>query len=417
MSKKKKLIPKLRFPEFKNEDEWEIEIFENVFDRLTSKNDENNQNVLTISAQQGLVSQLDYFNKKVAAKDVTGYYLLHKGDFAYNKSYSKGYPMGAIKPLKFYDKGVVSTLYICFRAKDENTVTFFEHYFEAGLLNSEISKIAQEGGRAHGLLNVGITDFFNTRLLIPNPKEQQKIAACLSSLDELINAHDAKLETLKNHKKGLMQNLFPQEGKKVPNYRFQEFKNDGEWELKELVKVAEIITGNTPSTMESSYYGGEKMFVSPADMSDNRIVSETKTTLTELGFSKTRQIKSNSVLFVCIGSTIGKVAQNKYECATNQQINSLVALKGYSSDFLYSLLDCKSRQIASIAGNHAVPIINKTSFSAVKLPFPPSSEEQEKIASCFLTLDELITAQTEKIVQLQQHKKGLMQDLFPKMEK
>ncbi len=140
------LIPELRFPEFENEGEWKEKVFEEVFDRITTKNSENNQNVLTISAQLGLVSQLEYFNKKVSAKDVTGYYLLHKGDFAYNKSYSNGFPMGAIKPLKYYEMGVVSTLYICFRAKGVYISDFFEQYFDAGLLNSEISSIAQEGG-------------------------------------------------------------------------------------------------------------------------------------------------------------------------------------------------------------------------------------------------------------------------------
>ena len=157
---KKALMPALRFPEFRDESEWDVKPFEEAFKRLTTKNLENNKNALTISAQQGLVSQLDYFNKKIAAKDLTGYYLLHKGDFAYNKSYSKGYPMGAIKPLKLYDKGVLSTLYICFRAKKGYNESFFEHYFEAGLVNSEIGKIAQEGARAHGLLNVSVKEFF-----------------------------------------------------------------------------------------------------------------------------------------------------------------------------------------------------------------------------------------------------------------
>jgi type I restriction enzyme S subunit len=162
----------------------------------------------------------------------------------------------------------------------------------------------------------------------------------------------------------------------IPELRFPEFKNDGEWMEKRLGKVAEIITGNTPKTNAPAYYGGDKMFVSPADINENRILSRTKSTLIELGFSKTRKIKAGSVLFVCIGSTIGKIAQNKFECATNQQINSLVTEKGHSSDYLYSLLDANSSKIASIAGNHAVPIINKSSFSDIELFFPPSLLEQ-----------------------------------------
>ena len=226
------IVPELRFPEFCGLDGWKVKPFQKEFSRITTKNSENNQNVLTISAQQGLVSQLDYFNKKVAAKDMSGYYLLQNGDFAYNKSYSKGYPMGAIKPLKAYEKGVVSTLYICFRAKDSCIAQFFEHYFDSGVINSEIEKIAQEGGRNHGLLNVSVKEFFrDIRVIVPESEEQQKIAECLSSIDELITAQAQKVDALKAHKKGLMQQLFPAEGETVPKLRFPEFLYAGECPL------------------------------------------------------------------------------------------------------------------------------------------------------------------------------------------
>lgn len=205
-----KTVPKLRFPEFENDGEWQEKPFNEIFSRVTSKNHENNLNVLTISAQMGLVSQLEYFNKSVSAKDVSGYYLLHNGDFAYNKSYSQGYPVGAIKLLKRYEKGVISTLYICFRAKDKSDNLFFEQYFDAGLLNSQIESIAQEGARNHGLLNLSVVDFFElTKLYLPSSEERKKIASFLTSIDELITTQTQQLEAYKNHKKGLMQQLFP----------------------------------------------------------------------------------------------------------------------------------------------------------------------------------------------------------------
>ena len=203
--------PQLRFPGF--EDEWSEKKMSDVFTRLTEKNSEDNKNVLTISAQFGLISQLEFFKKSVSASDVTGYYLLHRGDFAYNKSSSQGKPVGAIKPLKLYDKGVVSTLYICFRCKDPNAIGFWEQYFDAGVFDKEIMTIAQEGARNHGLLNVPTNDFFGLSVKMPKPAEQLKIAECLSSLDELIASESAKLDSLKDHKKGLMQQLFPQPSK------------------------------------------------------------------------------------------------------------------------------------------------------------------------------------------------------------
>ncbi|MCU7994456.1 restriction endonuclease subunit S [Shewanella glacialipiscicola] len=188
---------------------WEEKHFGNVFGRIVSKNKENNQNVLTISAQKGLISQLEYFNKSVSAKDVSGYYLLNKGDFAYNKSYSQGYPMGAIKLLKRYEKGVVSTLYICFRPKKGYCESFFEQYFDAGLLNREIAKIAQEGARNHGLLNVSVKEFFDDiKMYVPHLKEQQKIAQFLQSIDKKIDAVALQIEQTKLFKKGLLQQMF-----------------------------------------------------------------------------------------------------------------------------------------------------------------------------------------------------------------
>lgn len=198
----------------------------------------------------------------------------------------------------------------------------------------------------------------------------------------------------------------------LPLLRFPEFIDSEEWKEKNLGQVAEIITGSTPPTNNANNYGGNKLFVSPSDISETRYIITTKTTLTDKGYTLTRHIKENSVLFVCIGSTIGKVAQNKYECSTNQQINSLVPYKEYSSDFLYSTLEFIGKDIATIAGIQAVPIINKTLFSSVSAKFP-TLPEQQKIASCLSSLDEIITAETQKLKALQQHKKGLMQNLFP----
>lgn len=188
--------------------EWEVKKLGQLAERMSRKNNENNTNVLTISAQQGLVSQLEFFNKSVSAKDVSGYYLLKKGGFAYNKSYSNGYPMGAIKCLKYYEKGVVSTLYICFTFFESVDISFMEQYFESGIHNKEIESVAQEGARNHGLLNIGLSDFFNTEILIPCLKEQTKIANFLSSLDEKIKQCSTQIEKTVQWKKGLLQQMF-----------------------------------------------------------------------------------------------------------------------------------------------------------------------------------------------------------------
>ncbi|NET34615.1 MAG: restriction endonuclease subunit S [Cyanothece sp. SIO1E1] len=189
--------------------DWEIVKLQEVAERITRKNKENNTNVLTISAQDGLINQQEFFNKSVSARNVSGYYLLHKDEFAYNKSYSKGYPMGAIKRLSRYEKGVLSTLYICFKIRQKNSEGYFEQYFESGSFNKELHKIAQEGARNHGLLNVSVVEFFNsTNLPRPSLKEQNKIKDFLSSLDAKINEVSKQFRKLQSFKRGLLQKMF-----------------------------------------------------------------------------------------------------------------------------------------------------------------------------------------------------------------
>ena len=201
------LSGKKRFKEFEGS-ELRRYHFKDIFKRITRKNTVNNSNVLTISGTYGLINQRDFFNKRVAADNLEGYYLIEKGEFAYNKSYSNGYPLGAIKRLDRYDAGVLSTLYICFRLSDSlNSGDFMAHYFESGIFNKEIYGIAQEGARNHGLLNIGVNDFFELFLRVPSLPEQEKIAAVLSAADEEISTLEKQLAAYRQQKLGLMQQL------------------------------------------------------------------------------------------------------------------------------------------------------------------------------------------------------------------
>ncbi len=199
-------------------EEWKEVRMKDIFNRVTRKNDEQNVNVVTISAQRGFVKQNDFFNKIVASDILDNYFLVQKGEFCYNKSYSNGYPWGATKRLNDFDKAVVTTLYICFRIKDEIETCgdFFEQYFEANLLDKGLTKIAHEGGRAHGLLNVTPSDFFDLKITIPEYKEQTAIANVLQCADNELQVLKRKLEQLKEQKKGLMQVLLT--GKKRLKY-------------------------------------------------------------------------------------------------------------------------------------------------------------------------------------------------------
>ncbi|EHI5141792.1 restriction endonuclease subunit S [Vibrio alginolyticus] len=189
--------------------EWKVSKLSLLFERVTTKNNGQSTNVVTISGQHGLIRQEEFFKKTVASKTLDGYFLLKQGQFAYNKSYSSGYPMGAIKRLNRYSYGVVTTLYICFEISDSNKADsdYWEHYFESGLLNKGLSQIAHEGGRAHGLLNVKPSDFFSLQVPVPSIEEQQKVAAVLSAADQETMVLKQKLDALKQEKRALMQQL------------------------------------------------------------------------------------------------------------------------------------------------------------------------------------------------------------------
>ncbi|MFL9832573.1 restriction endonuclease subunit S [Chryseobacterium terrae] len=189
--------------------EWKEYRLSDLFERITKKNTEGNTNVVTISAQRGFIKQTDFFSKTVASEILDNYFLVERGEFCYNKSYSNGYPWGATKRLRDFDKAVVTTLYICFKVKETSKASgdFFEHFFEANSLDKGLTQIAHEGGRAHGLLNVTATDFFSLKIIAPPYKEQTAIAQVLQTADKEIQLLKAKIVQLRTQKKGLMQQL------------------------------------------------------------------------------------------------------------------------------------------------------------------------------------------------------------------
>ncbi|MEI8374184.1 MAG: restriction endonuclease subunit S [Planctomycetota bacterium] len=393
------LTPKLRFPEFQDAEGWDEKEVGEVFQ--VTRGD-----VLSMKlVRDTKTAEMPYpvYSSQTKNNGLSGFY----SDFLFEDAITwttDGANAGDVnyRPGKFYCTNVCGVL-----LNSEG----FANPCVAALINSVSRKYVSYVG------NPKLMNGVMSKIGIPFPSvtEQQKIAECLTSVDELIAAQARKVDALKTHKKGLMQQLFPREGETQPRLRFPEFQSAGEWVVKSIGQLGEVVTGSTPSTARPEYYGGDRLFVSPSDISDGRFIEKTKTTLTALGFEKTRPIKANSILFVCIGSTIGKIAQNRHESATNQQINSVVPNSNNTDGFVYYALSGLADKIANLAGIQAVPIVNKSLFSSVEL-LVPMLPEQQRIADCLTSLDNLIAAQTQKLDALKTHKKGLMQQLFPSTE-
>ncbi|MFZ1699748.1 MAG: restriction endonuclease subunit S [Pyrinomonadaceae bacterium] len=201
------LTGKKRLPGFITE--WTEIRLGDLFSRVTRKNSAKCTNVVTISAQRGFVRQTDFFNKSVASETLDNYFLVRRGEYCYNKSYSNGYPWGATKRLNDFDEAVVTTLYICFGIANPERAdgNFFEHFFEANSLDRGLTRVAHEGGRAHGLLNVTPSDFFSLKLMAPSYEEQKAIASVLDTAEKEIKLLKEKGSHIREQKKGMMQQL------------------------------------------------------------------------------------------------------------------------------------------------------------------------------------------------------------------
>lgn len=257
----------------------------------------------------------------------------------------------------------------------------------------------------------GITtqDFFSTNILVPILLEQKKICDLLRRLDNLIAANQRKLDLLKEQKKGYLQKMFPKNGAKVPELRFAGFADD--WEERKLGELGKIYTGNTPKTSDLDNWTDNKeghIWITPTDI-DKLIISDSDRHLSERGWSKARKIPENSVLITSIAS-IGKNAINAVPVAFNQQINAIVPEKN-DSYFILSAMTKDTARFASVAGQTATSIINKTTFEKFQIA-TPSYEEQQKIGSFFKQLDDTIDLHQRKLEKLRELKKGYLQKMF-----
>ncbi|WP_276935458.1 restriction endonuclease subunit S [Faecalibaculum rodentium] len=401
-------VPKIRFPGFT--EPWEQRKLGDIAQRILRKNKSCECTLpLTISAQYGLVDQEAFFNKRIASKDLSNYIVVKAGEFAYNKSYSEGYPWGAIKRLDRYPSGVVSSLYIVFSIRKERINSdFLQILFESDVWHKEVNKVAAEGARNHGLLNITSDDFFGIQLYLPVSQEEQfRIGSFFSELNNLITLHQRKLNDLKKLKSGLLQKMFPKNGETVPEVRFPGFT--GDWEQRKLGDFSETFSGGTPSVGQKEYYGGSIPFIRSAEIDSNT----TELTLTEAGMqnSSAKLVLPGDILYALYGATSGDVAISRIEGAINQAILAIKPSKEVDVVFLTEWLRGHKQEIIGTylqggQGNLSAAIIKKLIIEM------PSLLEQQVIGKLFNQINNLITLHQRKLDDLKKLKQGLLQQMF-----
>ena len=316
--------PKLRFPGF--DEPWRAERLSDFADRITRKNSKNETDLpLTISSKDGLVDQVSYFNKTVASKDMSGYYLLKNGEFAYNKSYSVGYDFGSIKRLDRYPMGVLSTLYICFALKRHES-DFIKAYFDSLKWYREIYMISAEGARNHGLLNVPTEEFFDTKHYLPeNTDEQRKIANFLIALERRIEVQQSLVDNLKKYKRGALKAIFNQQASFVSESQ--------KWDKYTMRDLISLQSGQDFAPTEYNDQGLGIPYMTGASCIVNGETVVSRWTQTPRCYAY-----RGDTLLVCKGSGSGAVvrlSQEKVHIA--RQFMSLRPNEKMTSDFCYYL--------------------------------------------------------------------------------
>ncbi len=294
---------RLRFAEFREEPTWSERQLSEVLKEHGSKST-GVEEVFSVSVHKGIINQIEHLGRSFSAATTDHYKRVLPGDIVYTKSPTGDFPYGIIKQSKILKPVIVSPLYGVFTPETDALGCILDAYFEspANAINY-LSSIVQKG--AKNTINISNDTFLSKALFLPSNKaEQQKIAACLTSLDELISAQSEKIKALQRHKKGLMQQLFPAEGETAPRGRFGEF--EGEWEEKKIEDLAIRGSGHTPNKSESSYYNGGIKWVSLADSNklDDGYIYETKIQISKEG------IKNSSAVLHPAGTVIVRLCKN-----------------------------------------------------------------------------------------------------------
>lgn len=399
------IAPKMRFPEYHGE--YINDSLSEISDRVRRKNSDNQTDIpLTIASIEGLVDQRTYFGKAVASKDMSGYYLLQNGEFAYNKSYSKGYPVGSIKRLDKYAQGALSTLYICFALKENADVTsdYLVQYFDSSAWYEAVNEVCAEGARNHGLLNVSPDDFFaTTHHFAPTKEEQDKVATFLSLYDQKIENQMAKVEALETRRKGLLQQIFSQK------IRFKaddggEFPDWGSVIMEETFDS--ISDKNHPDKTVLTIIQGQGTI--PREESD-RNISYNKASI------PTYKLVQVNDFIMHLRSFEGGLEIATQEGIVSPAYTILRSKIDIVPEFYRYYFRSSSFIVEKLTGiTEGIRdgrSINMDDFWLLEIPFP-SIPEQRKIGQFMDLINKQIQVEKDKLEAIKQVKKGLLQQMF-----
>ena len=386
--------PKLRFPGF--DEPWKAEKLSDFAERVTRKNTNNETSLpLTISSKDGLVDQISYFNKTVASKDMSGYYLLKNGEYAYNKSYSVGYDFGSVKRLDRYDMGALSTLYICFALKKHDS-DFIKAYFDSLKWYREIYRISAEGARNHGLLNVPTDEFFDTKHYMPQDSaEQRKIADFMIALEHRIEAQQSLVDNLKKYKRGLLSAVFSQ--------------NVSIFSTADFYAFSELAVRRSEKYDPKCNAHAVCIELEHIEQETGRIIGST---CADYQNSIKTVCKPGDVMFGKLRPYLRKYAFVQKECVCSSEIWSLIPTDIVIPKYLFYLIQSEAfMKVANVSSGTKMP---RAEWSTIAKSgyLIPSKDDQQATVDILETTDRIIVSHVASYDRLIEYKKGLLQRLF-----
>ena len=406
------LVPKLRFQEFGNGSDWQLRRLGEFLteSRLAGSKGDVAKKITVKLWGNGVFEK----NEAILGSVNTQYFQRKAGQFIYSKLDFLNQAFGVIPA---HLDNFESTVDLpCFDVSGELNPAFLLEYVSRKEFYEKVGEAADGSRKAR---RIHAETFLAFSIALPSSAEQQKVADCLSSLDELIAAQARKVDALKTHKKGLMQQLFPREGETQPRLRFPKFEAAADWEVKKLEELAKRGSGHTPSKSHSEYYSGGIKWISLADSKrlDAGLISETKTEISTQGIKKSSAVlHAAGTVLISRDAGVGKSAVMALPMAVSQHfIVWTCHAQLLSNWFLYYLLQEMKPIFERIATGSTIKTIGLPFFKDLRIAIP-ALPEQQRIADCLTSLDDLLTAATQELETLKAHKKGLMQQIFPSAE-
>lgn len=409
MAEKAREYPELRFQGFSGA--WEKRKLSDISEKVTQKNTNNSfSEVFTNSAERGIISQLDFFDKDIAnQKNISGYFIVKNDDFVYNPRISNLAPVGPIKRNKLGRNGVMSPLYYIFRTHSISP-SFLEYYFEGTQWHYFMYLNGDTGARAD---RFAIKDsvFSTMPIFITSSSEQIQIGSFFKSLDELITVNQRKLNELKKLKKAYLQKMFPKNGVSIPELRFAGFTTP--WEKRKLGDVSDIQGGGTPDSKNQAYWSGDINWFTPTEVFNQGYLSESRRKITKEGLLKSSAtLMPPGTVLMTSRAGVGDMGILTQAAATNQGFQSMIPHKEMPSYLLYSMQFFISRMANKLASGSTFMEISGKQLAKIEVMISGDSQERELLCNFFKNLDDMITVNQRKLDKLKELKKGYLQKMF-----